>query len=290
MGDDDTRALGPGLEAILPRLRWTSLSSLLAEGVVSCVDGRHHANTIGAPGGNAGELALLLAAAEDLAGTAFDEPTVQRLLRAHVARFGRFYLHTDDHAARALADHVGRPAAEAETLHRAPPPELRNAVLTALPRPEHTGCGHLALMLTAPEAYGTRAALVAAVIRSFYSLLWEGLALELAILEGRHAECAVLVFDTDRPVDEDTMIPNWCGCDQAPSVFSGHPPAARWMRAQAASWLVSDAGLPALTGTPAGALVAASDALAARQLGETLDRLAPDLPRHRLLFRAGALE
>jgi hypothetical protein len=76
------------LTAMLHDLERPSLETLSAELPVGCVDGRKPACVIGAPGGNAGLLLLLLAAVEEVRGTPFDDQGVAGALEGWLDAFG----------------------------------------------------------------------------------------------------------------------------------------------------------------------------------------------------------
>lgn len=77
----------------------TKAAKLLLHGTQACVDGRDAHAIIGTPGGDAGELVLALAAAEQLGRRAFSAEAVERVFADYLDASGHFYLHTDFHAA-----------------------------------------------------------------------------------------------------------------------------------------------------------------------------------------------
>ena len=271
-------------------VRWVPLAELRARRVVSCIDGRHDSCTLGAPGGNAGELVLLLSVLEWYTGVELDEPTVRGILRAVVERLGTFYLHTDREAAARLASALGRSAEDAEALLRNPPLSVRDRLRLELTAEVHVGCGHLRLLLERADDYRVRRALTESVIRSFFELLWEGdTDLELAILDGEHREQALVVFHTPDRVEEESVVPTWCpGGDAA--VFVRHVTVSRWLRRD-----LLDAVASALPPSTASAFDPAEVVLEVERLGErhldlTMRALAPGAPRHRIRFRNGEVE
>lgn len=173
---------------------------------LSCVDGRADDEILGTPGGDAGELLLLLAAAE-AEGEAVATDEVPELIAAWVERFGSFYMHTDTHALAELRDELAAdprfdpvlseldgddPEALGEWL-RDPPEELREALLAHLVHPDAVGCGHLSSVLRAPADYEVRPALAGAVITGFYERLWSHPEqVRFVVLRGEHHERAVL--------------------------------------------------------------------------------------------------
>lgn len=145
-------------------LRWVEPGAGVG---LSCVDGRSDDDVLGSPGGDAGELLLLLAAAEQ-EGEPIDLGEVPALIDAWVETFGGFYMHTDSHALARLGQSLAAdprlatalpqpldPAA-LEAWLRDPPLELREALLAHIVDPNAVGCGHLASVLRAPEDYELR--------------------------------------------------------------------------------------------------------------------------------------
>lgn len=268
-------------------LRWVRLSELRARGVLSCIDGRHSSCTVGAPGGNAGELVLLLSVLEWYGGLELDEPTVRALLRAALSRPGRFYLHTDRHAASRLATAMGWTEDRSEELLRHPPVGLRDRLRAELTVPEHVGCGHLRLLLERPDEYRVRRGLVEAVIRAFFELLWEGHPdLELAVLDGEHHEQALVVFHTPEHVTEESVVPTWCPGGDA-EVFVNHIPVTRWLRRDMLEKIAQALPEGCMRRIDPTEVLLEVERLGARHLDLTSTLLAPGLPRHRVRFRDG---
>jgi len=258
---------------------------LLGDLPLSCIDGRHGACVVAAPGGNAGELVVLLAAAEAVLGRRLD---VASVFDAYLARFGRFYLHSDSHAAGRLiaraAGIVGEdpPTEDLGQLLRHPPEAWKAALRAHLVDPAHVGCGHLAAMLRDPGGYRVPRELVEGVIRAFHEAAWRGESdAELGVLEGHHEEREVVVFDAPRAVDETTRLP--LACPGGVSAFAYHPGAVRFTRRQAARWLAQHlAGgrrpEPALVD----AIARAEGELGQHHLDRTLGALARGLPLRRV--------
>lgn len=271
-------------------VRWVPLSELRTSRVVSCIDGRHASCTLGAPGGNAGELVLLLSVLEWYTGVELDEPTVRAVLRAVLGRLGKFYLHTDREAAVRLAAALGRSPDDAEALLRRPPLSVRDRLRLELTAPEHVGCGHLRLLLERADDYRVRRGLTESVIRAFFELLWEGHPdPELAILDGEHREQALVVFHTPERVEEGSIVPTWCPGNDT-DLFVRHVSVSRWLRRD-----LLDAAASALPVSTASAFDPTEVLLEVERLGErhlelTIAALAPGVPRHRIRFRKGEVE
>ncbi|MGM0575416.1 MAG: hypothetical protein ACQEXJ_06770 [Myxococcota bacterium] len=280
------------------RVRWVSLSALEGSQELACIDGRHSHGVLGAPGGDAGELVLLLAAAEALRGRPLSSDDVQALVDDHLERRGAFYLHTDrdalerlgralreDDALRCEVDEVGAP----ESFVRQPPNHCRVPLLVHLVRPEHIGCGHLRAMAEAPEAYGVRLGLLEDLLRAIFVRLWEGQPdVRFVVLEGVHEEEAVVVVDEDESAEPETAAPVLEPGEGAPSVFMLHRPAVRHVRDVGARWLPDVLRrLHPGERLDAEALRGRVDDLGARQIEATVSRLAAHLPQ--VVLRYGDL-
>jgi rhodanese-related sulfurtransferase len=283
------------------QIHWTKAAALILHGTQACVDGRDAHPIVGTPGGDAGELIVALAAAEQLSGQPLSTAEVERMFDAHLEAFGRFYLHTDQVAVAALLERlhaqlpdrqipVTGPEVLAEFVAH-PPTWARSALLEQLAEPANVGCGHLRLMLQDPAEYGVRSELVADVLRTFFKRLWEGHpALEFVVLEGGHRESAVLSVELPGPVHAHTRIPLVSPRLADTEIFVAHPEVARFIRRENAAFVLEHLSA---TGSFAGApdeFFTAIDALAERQMQATLHHLAPDIPRFRVRFRDGSFE
>jgi rhodanese-related sulfurtransferase len=279
------------------RIRWMKLAAFLLNGRTACVDGRDSQGVVGAPGGDAGEMALALAAAE-AHGVTLDDATVDGLLRGWVESFGRFYLHSDIHALQHLIQTLSadpevpvgvlpKPDASALEWRRftaSPPPELRPVLLRHLTAPANIGCGHLRMSILHGQAYGVRPALVQSVLRAFFLARWDGLPeLEYVSLGGGHQEGAVLVVRLEGEIQPYTHIPLVPPAIGDVQMFVAHPQVSAYQRAEVAHWLCHRPELPALHGRWE-ALTETLHRLGDRQLNATLSRLAPGLPMYEAVF------
>jgi hypothetical protein len=247
---------------------------------VGCIDGRSPCRAIGAPGGSAGELALLLAVGEWLRGVAYRAAEVARIAAVFADRLGGLYLHTDTAALAALATHLGV-AGPVDLCH--PAPALREPLLAALIEPQHVGCGHFKAMLTEPGVYRVRPALVGMVLQTVHRLAWERDDVIIDVLEGEHTEAALAVFHTRSPVSPQTLLPSVRG-PYRPRFFIEHIAGLRHLRRRAGALL--RAVDPQLAGSDPMLLSLEVERLGERQLSLTAARLAPDLPRYRVTFDA----
>ena len=277
-------------------VRWVRTAALLATGSESCVDGRDPHAVIGTPGGDAGELILAMAAVEKTSGHELTSQEVSRLLDNWVDAFGSLYFHTDLHALEAL--HVtlvhdprfeahARELATAERTElfvRHPARALEAALLEHLIAPGHVGCGHLRSMLSAPEAYQVRGALVADALVAIFQRLWRTPeAVDWVVLSGEHHERAVVVVQLDEVIRPYTKLPAISPASELGQAFVAHPQAAAYLREQSAYFLLEQ--LPWLQAHVNHAqLSAAIGELAHAQLEATLARLAQGLPRYEARF------
>jgi rhodanese-related sulfurtransferase len=278
-------------------VRWVKLAAFLTNGKRSCVDGRDDKGVIGTPGGDAGELVLALAAAEAVRGAPFSDSDVERVLGLHLDAFGRFYMHSDMHAMNTLIveglrkdprleGHLGPTweAAEWRRFHANPPPELHEALLEHLVRPENMGCGHLRFVLT-DGGYGVRPELSRAVLKAFHRLRWAGAPeLEWVVLGGDHVEGAVIEVVLDGDLHSYTRIPLVSPQVDGLQMFVSHPQVTRHLRQETAAFLVEIGAVPR---ERFDRLCAEIGERGDAQLGATLGRLAKGLPIYRLTFSGG---
>ncbi len=276
-------------------VRWVRTAALLATGSESCVDGREPHAVIGTPGGDAGELLLALAAAEQASGQQLAAREVSALLDAWLDAFGRLYLHSDVHALEALRLALIRDArfasappianvAAMENMVRHPPRALEPVLLEHLVEPENVGCGHLRSMLLSPGSYQVRRELVVAVLRDIFERLWrapEGI--DWVVLSGEHHERAVVVVRLDGEIRPYTKVPAIAPSSELGQAFVAHPQVTAYLREQNAHLLFEQ--LPTLRQrVTVEQLSAAIRVLAERQLDATLSRLAAGLPRYEVHF------
>jgi rhodanese-related sulfurtransferase len=275
-------------------VRWVKVAALVMEGAESCVDGRNPEAVLGTPGGDAGEFLLALAAVEQVSGQQLSEAQVGALLDRYVEAFGRFYMHTDTYALKALGEALtrdGRLSAwraqieeDVGAFVRHPPRGAEQAVLEAISAAEHVGCGHIKLQLKHPEEYGVRAELVQSFLRVFFAHMWSAPGeLTWDILDGKHAEQAVVQIRVDEPVYAFTRVPALAPEHHGAQVFVVHPQVATYMRGLHVEFFI-----PALRAqgveVERAAFEQALNALAARQQDATLGHLASGLPRHEVIY------
>lgn len=272
-------------------LHWANLD---AEQVgLSCVDGRDEQGVVGTPGGDAGELLLLLAAAE-AEGRAIDTRDTPALIDAWIAEFGSFYLHTDvdallelghvlqadprfDTELRTLVDDHGElDASRLEAWLRSPPAALHEPLLAHLVNPSTVGCGHLRSILEAPDDYAVRPAVAGSVIVGFYRKLWSSPAgVRFVVLHGHHHERAILDVEVDSEHDPQLRheVPLVSPSNPHDQVFVLQPQAIALIRARAVELLRERD--PALD---AEAVLARMHSLGAQQLDATLAHLDVHVP------------
>jgi rhodanese-related sulfurtransferase len=273
------------------QIRWMKLAAFLLNGRTACVDGRDSQGVIGAPGGDAGELSLALAAAE-ACGATLSPACVRAVLRGWIEAFGRFYYHSDIGALNRMiaalrADpripESSLPSRDAppsawRNFQRSPPVELRSALLEHMVNPEHIGCGHLRLSMQRGADYGVRPAIVQEVLAAFYEAQWERLPeVEFVVLGGAHEEGGVLLVRLDEEVFPYTHLPLVPPTVRGVQMFVHHPEVTAYQRRQIAHWLARQPALPELAGRWEEVLEVLT-ALAGRQMGHTLSHLAAGLP------------
>ncbi|HEU0036034.1 MAG TPA: rhodanese-like domain-containing protein [Kofleriaceae bacterium] len=274
-------------------VRWVKLGAFLLHGKRSCVDGRDEQGVIGTPGGDAGELLLALAVTERITRKSFSDEDVERILVRHIDTFGRFYMHTDViattqlivegyHKDPRIAPHVANLASAEDWrhFHKRPPPEIREAVLEHLVKPELMGCGHLRLAMMLDE-YGVRPALARAFLRAFHRLRWTGSPeLEWVVLGGAHEEGAVANVVVDGNLHTYTRIPLVSPSVSGVQMFVNHPQVTAFLRRELAAFLCEIGAAP----PPEADVVDAIEQLGAVQARVTLGRLAGELPVFEIRF------
>ncbi len=280
-------------------VHWTKAATLLLHGTQACIDGRDAHAIVGTAGGDAGELIAALATAESLSGTQFSETEIAQVFDAYLDAFGHFYLHTDedalDHALQKLqTNDAGLSLPQTLAAKRRflldPPVQIRRALADALVDAEAVGCGHLRLMLQHAPEYGVRAELVRTVIETFYDRLWAGHpAPELVVLEGGHAESAVVTVELGADVHAFSKIPQVSPRIDETELFVAHPQVSAFIRKENAAFLLQQVPLLRAEDVTEAAFIADLDQRAQRQLTTTVGYLAPDLPRFVARFDQGQL-
>lgn len=279
-------------------VRWVKMAALLLHGRLSCVDGRDDASVLGTPGGDAGELLLALSALERLTDRRFSQAEVDVLLERRIDTLGRFYYHTDVHAAnhaivQMRADRrFDEPlkfvyeALEWRAFWKDPPEAIKEPLMGYALLPENIGCGHLRRALTLSDTYGTRRDLVASVLSAYHRQRWAGSEeAELVVLGGEHHEGAVLIVRVAEEVFPFTRIPLVSPSAYGKQMFVYHPQVASYLRRQLAQMIVLQRDLvPEIS---ADALHAEMEKIAEAQLTSTLGALAKGLPIFEITFGAG---
>jgi rhodanese-related sulfurtransferase len=277
-------------------VRWIKLPALLVRGLVSCVDGRDDSGVIGSPGGDAGELLVGLRAVERLVRRELRDSEVATLLTRRLDVFGRFYMHTDVHAANhniqllradsrfddALSN--VHEALEWRRFWASPPRDLRGPLLEHSLEPAGIGCGHLRLQLTRATEYDTREGLVRGVLRAFHEKRWSGAPeMELVPLAGGHTERAVLNIRTGGRLLPFSRIPLVSPSVAGAQVFVYHPRVTSYLRKQLAHFLALQADIVG-DGVDPDELHVEMERLGSVQLGRTLGELAKGLPIYDVTF------
>lgn len=278
---------------------WTRVASLLMQNSEACVDGRETHGIVGTPGGDAGELLLALASIEELASRQLSADEVRDVFEAHVANFGRFYLHTDAHAMSALG-HALRAVPEMTALRSSTSPDLE-AYLRSPPRgdeetllehiasPSAVGCGHLRLVLQHPVEYGVRPELARSLIRVVFRELWRHPEhVSFVVLQGEHHEEAVLNVRLGHEARASSNVPAVPPQLGGRSFFVNHPEVSQYIRKEHVALLRSE--LPWLAGLGSEeTLENVMSGLAERQLVSTLRYLARTLPIYDVYFESGTV-
>lgn len=132
-----------------------------------CVDGRYEGDglpMIAKPGGDIGDVMVLMAAANEL-GVKLDPHQALEIVTKRVGGVSEFQCHTDEHAENEHAAHG-------------------------------MGCGHFKKSLLEPEVYGLSKEQTEALAKEVNLVVEQGAHEE--VLHGDHAEQAVLVVESDK--------------------------------------------------------------------------------------------
>jgi hypothetical protein len=251
---------------------------------------------VGTPGGDAGEFLLGLAAVERVLGRPLTRAVVTKLLRRRLDTFGRFYMHTDIGAGNRfiaslradsrLTKAIGTTYESLEWRKwlSEPPLEARAPLLEHFCEPAHMGCGHLRLMLTNPEQYEVRSALVLDFLKAFFSTRWAGAPeMENVVLPGGHEEGAVLNVRIEGELRAYSWVPLLSPAYAGTQMFVNHPQVSAFLRRELAEFLAEQHDLWGQPLDGAG-LLEVLEGIAGRQLGATLGHLAKGLPVYDLTF------
>lgn len=274
----------------LQHTQWTTLADIETSGKISCMDGRHQHCIVGAPGGNIGELILVLSSLERLTNSKLSRQQLESLLANYSSHFDRFYMHTDQHAVAALLQYLEKHEilsnwaeqfqGDTQTfftqLQRLDS-ERAKFILPLLSRPEFIGCGHLRLLVQKPKDYQIRKNLVLGTIESFFRLMWLGnKRMQTEMLEGDHAEQQVLVIDAENELTESSTVPY--ACKDLQQQFVSHSAARRFFHRRDASFIINYCKHLNMNTPDLDALVADIELLSTIQMQNTLQHLAKDLP------------
>ena len=279
------------------RIRWVKMAAFLVHGRTACVDGRDSQGVVGAPGGDAGELVLALAAVEKH-GVRVPDDCLADLIIGWSDAFGRLYMHTDvaalnkmimamradERISPDLLPRPDEPATAWRAWMRAPPVAVRPLALEHLMNPEHIGCGHLKFNLKFPEEYGVRPEVVRGVLRAFFNVYWSGAPeCEFVVLGGGHAEGGVLLVKVEGQLYPYSRVPLIPPSLRGGQLFVHHPQVTSLQRWETAHWLANHPDVPEMHGKEAALLETIND-LGAKQMNATLGRLAKGLPIFEAVF------
>lgn len=274
-------------------LRWDTLDNLVTRTGIACIDGRHRECALGSPGGDAGELLLLLSSVEHLYGVTLDASTVRSALVDYANAQGRFAFHSDRDTLDALLTHIGIATPNGRTEHvvldpierfvHATPVE-QAAMLPLIARPEYVGCGHLRSMLSTPSEYGIRPELVQMVIHASTQELWaHSIPISFSVLDGPHLERAVVTFQACELLERGSAIPTPCGSGER-GIFVHHGAVLDYLRGRVLDHLARNSLSHLNLASKLQDLRIEMRRRACEHLAVTLDQLAPNLARYCVRF------
>ena len=283
----------------LHNANWTTIAEIESSGEISCIDGRHAHCVVGAPGGNIGEMILMLSAAEKLGDFRFSPEQLEQLLANYASTFGRFYMHTDTQAVKRLLESVKEDAALKDWANAfdgditsffeslsSVDKQTSDALLRHLLMPKHVGCGHLKLLIQESEKYQVRTQLVLHTIASFFRLLWLGnRRMHWEMLEGDHEEKQVIVIDSEQELEDTSAIPYACHSSEGQQSVA-HSAARRFFHRRDAAYINKFISYMKQPTIDTDLLVTEIERLADIQMDNTLNALAKDLPVVRVVISA----
>ena len=201
-------------------------------------------------------------------------------------------MHTDDHAFEALTGSLTRDGVADLTgpeawigFLRAPPNDSRETLLEHLTNPDHIGCGHLRLMMQRSDEYGIRGDLVAAFLRAFFRLWWDGAPeLSLTLLPGGHEEGAVVGVSLEDEIWGLSQIPLVSPACAGRQMFVNHPGVSSRLGDAMIEFHLRGLGPMAVDAAQEPAFRAAYGELATRHLTTTVGCLAKGLPVYDVVF------
>jgi len=279
----------------LQNVNWTSIAEIEASGEISCMDGRHEHCVVGAPGGNIGEMILILSAAEKLTKVEFTSSQLDQILANYASNFGRFFMHTDTHAIGQLIDSIqsddilsgiaeefDQPNSFFEQLSKLNKNQS-DRLMRYLAMPQHIGCGHLKLLITDSEKYLVRQELVRQIIHSFFRLMWLGnKRMHWEMLQGEHQERQIVVIDAEQELADDSIVPYACHTESGQQ-FVTHSAARRFFHKRDALFIQKMMRYMAMPSPSFEQFITQIEDNAEIQMNNTLAALAKDLPVVRVI-------
>jgi hypothetical protein len=287
-------------------VEWHTLSEYFADERQSCIDGRDSHAVIGTPGGDMGMLVKMLAVLEQMLGRSLTETEISDTFSHYLSRFGRFYLHSDEHALAHLGEKLGEAGmidldnrsastattkymvAETEKIIRQPQEDQKPALLDLLTKPENIGCGHLKLMLMNEGEYRVRPDLLITLMKSFFIQLWEDAdKVDFVVLPGEHTEKLVLLVHVEGELEPESLVPavqplvHKGGAADSPQdssaeeFFIVHPEVVKSIYQHVAAGLIQELQLEGIEAIDHQQYLAEVEKLGNEQLGLTKGYLAP---------------
>lgn len=284
-------------------VEWVKAGELLKSKYDACVDGRENKPIIGNPGGDIARLVEAIIAINEVTGRKFPPLEIESLFLWYLDHFGKFYMHTDDHAMEKLRVKLASDPRiminfeDVDSLHDfiiKLPTDFRQPLhLTRyLIDPEYVGCGHLKLMSLHPNRYLASIKVLRSLMMSFFDTMWYGQEdykrkIYYPMLRGSHEERAVLVVKVDEDrINDDTWIPMVRPSDGIVSMFVEHPQVKEYLALKivqeiAHEWM--DRKL--LDSNEQAALYETIRTLQDEGLRETVSALASGLPMYTVIIK-----
>lgn len=239
-------------------VRWIKLEEIFESEYDACVDGREISPVVGNPGGDVSRLAEAVIAVGAVAGRHFNPGEILKIFDWYLSHFGRFYMHTDEHAMHHLAEFLnegyGAKRMGGKKFHT--PAEMYNFVTNPDPRlqvflsrylldPRFVGCGHMKLMMTKPEQYGMSEKVLRSLSVAFFDTMWNvperASQLAYPCFPGDHKEGAVVsIVIPEEELTDKTLVPMVAPTNGEVSIFVNHPQVVTYLNRKVAYLLAKE--------------------------------------------------
>jgi len=212
---------------------------------LSDIDGRAQYGVIAAPGGDLGEFFLAMDTLEKFRSQETQKLTFEDVLYyfedylSMMPYQGKqyFFFQSDDSAIRNWER-------DAEVSSAASPanPSEKSRLLETISKPGNVGSRYFKLLLSQSEHLQTRFALVANILRAFFTIYYDTQhpsrpRLLFAVMEGKHNENGIVIIDRSRDYPCNNLVPLIVPRRQGKSLLVFHRAATELHRASMSEWI-----------------------------------------------------